>query len=68
MPPLLLLAAFLFALKFFAPYPKSSGVALRLLWLFAAAGGGASVYAASTVLARCPEWKWIKGAVAKKRS
>ncbi|MDY2985411.1 MAG: murein biosynthesis integral membrane protein MurJ [Synergistes jonesii] len=68
MPPLLLLAAFLSALKFFAPYPKSSGVVLRLLWLLAAAGGGASVYAASTVLARCPEWKWIKGAVAKKRS
>ena len=49
------------------PYPMEAGFPLRFCWLLALVSGGALIYTTVTLLLRCPEWVWIKDAMAKKR-
>jgi putative peptidoglycan lipid II flippase len=48
------------------PYPAESALAVRFLWLSALVAGGATVYAAATLLLGNPEWAWVRGAFAGK--
>ncbi|MDR0648342.1 MAG: murein biosynthesis integral membrane protein MurJ [Synergistaceae bacterium] len=49
------------------PYPDGAAFFLRFCWLFALVLGAALIYTGLTVLFRCPEWAWVKGAFGKKR-
>lgn len=62
-----LMAGFVFAFKHFKPYPISSGAFVRLFWLLALIAAAAVVYGAATAFARCPEWKWVKEALLRRR-
>lgn len=48
------------------PYPEGAAFLLRFCWLFALVFGAALIYTTLTVLLRCPEWAWVKGAIGKK--
>jgi putative peptidoglycan lipid II flippase len=48
------------------PYPAESVFAVRTLWLLAMILLGCGLYAALTIVLKCPEWAWIKGAIALK--
>jgi putative peptidoglycan lipid II flippase len=47
------------------PYPSQSAFVARALWTGIMVALGCALYAAATVLLRCPEWQWIKGALAR---
>ncbi len=64
--PLAAMSAALIAFKRFIPYPQTMSAWLRLLWLFSATAGSCAIYAAGTLALRCPEWRWIAGAVKKR--
>lgn len=58
-----LMAAALLLMKTLAPYPAASSLTARALWLSVSIIGAGAVYAISTMVMKCPEWLWIKGAV-----
>jgi putative peptidoglycan lipid II flippase len=49
-----------------APYPVGASFAARFCWLLALVMGGAVIYTAVTLLLRCPEWGWVRGAFGDK--
>ncbi|MDR3353856.1 MAG: murein biosynthesis integral membrane protein MurJ [Synergistaceae bacterium] len=49
------------------PYPAGGSFALRLAWVLTAVTLGGASYAAATVFLRCPEWGWIRAALARRR-
>jgi putative peptidoglycan lipid II flippase len=49
------------------PYPVGGALGVRFCWLLALVMGGALIYTAVTMLLRCPEWAWVRGALAGKR-
>lgn len=64
--PLAAMTAALLAFKRFVPYPDARGLGLRIGWLLAATAGGGAIYVAATLALRCPEWRWIRGALKKR--
>jgi putative peptidoglycan lipid II flippase len=50
------------------PYDAGASAALRTLWCLGAVLLGGSVYAAATLSLRFDEWRWIKTAIAQKRT
>jgi putative peptidoglycan lipid II flippase len=50
------------------PYPSGSGFLFRFFWLFALVSGGALIYTIVTILLRCPEWVWVKDALARRKT
>jgi putative peptidoglycan lipid II flippase len=67
----LALAAMLAALALYlcaVPYVSSAPLAARSIWCLGAATAGALVYAAATLALKFDEWRWIKDAVARKRT
>jgi putative peptidoglycan lipid II flippase len=50
------------------PYPQGAGLLPRFCWLFALVSGGALIYTTVTLLLRCPEWVWVKDALARKKT
>jgi putative peptidoglycan lipid II flippase len=61
----LMCCALIFASSAF-PYPPESAFAFRALWLSAMMLLGCGLYAAVTIVLKCPEWAWIRGAFALK--
>jgi putative peptidoglycan lipid II flippase len=61
----LMCGALAFATSAF-PYPSESAFAGRALWLSAMILLGCGFYAALTIVLKCPEWAWIRGAFALK--
>lgn len=61
-----IMALSLTALKTFFPYQHSAGFMLRALWLALALAVGAGTYGFLTVLLKCPEWEWVRGALKQK--
>jgi putative peptidoglycan lipid II flippase len=49
------------------PYPIEGSFVLRSAWVLATVLLGGASYAAVTVLLRCPEWGWIRAALARRR-
>jgi putative peptidoglycan lipid II flippase len=49
------------------PYPAGEALGVRFCWLLALVMGSALIYTAVTMLLRCPEWAWVRGALAEKR-
>ncbi len=48
------------------PYPVSSGLGPRSLWLCGAALLGAGLYGGASLVLRCPEWEWLRGALSSR--
>ncbi|MDO5563130.1 MAG: murein biosynthesis integral membrane protein MurJ, partial [Synergistaceae bacterium] len=66
LPSLAVMIIIVTAIKYLTPYPYLSGVVVRAAWLISVMLLGAGAYAASTIILKCPEWQWIRGAVVKK--
>lgn len=50
------------------PYPHASSFLIRLVWLFALVTTGILLYTFTTLLVRCPEWLWVRQALARKKN
>jgi putative peptidoglycan lipid II flippase len=61
----LMCCALIFASSAF-PYPAESAFSVRALWLSAMILLGCGLYTALTIVLKCPEWSWIRGAFALK--
>ena len=48
------------------PYRPEVSFSHRAGWMCAMIILGCGIYAAVTIILRCPEWTWIKGALRKK--
>ena len=57
----------LYGAVFFWDYPSADGFLIRLVWLLVMISCGIFVYAAASLLLRCPEWQWIREALTKKK-
>lgn len=51
------------AIELAVPYPSAGGLAVRCAWMAAMLAVALCVYGALTLAARCPEWRWIGGAI-----
>lgn len=56
----------LVALKAFSPYPTAAGLSRRALWVASALFAGAGTYGVTTILLKCPEWRWVRDALGRK--
>lgn len=50
------------------PYPAAAPFAHRAIWVTAVVAIGSLLYFALTMFAKCPEWRWIGGAVRRRRA
>jgi putative peptidoglycan lipid II flippase len=57
------LGAGLLSYRWLLPYPIGGGILPRAAWLGGAALLGGGTYGAATLLMRCPEWSWLRGAM-----
>lgn len=63
-----IMALSLAALRAFIPYPVTSAFATRAVWIILAVVAGAGIYGIVTILLKCPEWQWVKGALRNKKA
>ena len=67
LPPIAAMAGGILLFENLLPYPPAAGFAPRLLWLAAVVILGGLLYTVTTLALRCPEWLWIRNALAGKR-
>lgn len=64
----LLMAGLIASAQALIPYPSDAAFLPRFCWLLALVSGGALIYTIVTLLIRCPEWGWVKGAFRGKKT